>query len=92
VLQAVPGVDGVDLDALHFRGAQSWGPPQLAARGATVAPGQPHLRIFAARPAAQAAQDPIAAPLVAAGAEVVPAELATLAEADLDLTASGGIG
>lgn len=91
-LQAVPGVDGVDLDLLHFRGAAGWGPAALAARGATADPAQKHLRIFAARPAAQAAQDPVAAALVAAGIEVVPAELAILAEADLDLTASGGIG
>ena len=91
-LQAVPGVDGVDLDALHFRDAGDWTPAQLAARGATADPAQKHLRIFAARPAAQAAQDPIGAALVAAGIEVVPAELAVLAEADLDLTASGGIG
>lgn len=92
VLQSVDGVDAVDLDALHFKGWTSWTAPALAARGATASPLQPHLRLYAARPAAQAAADPLAASLLAAGAWVVPAELATLADGDLDLSASGGIG
>jgi hypothetical protein len=92
VLQATRGVDGVDLDALHFRDAASWTSAGRAARGASAAPDQKHLRIFAARAAAQARHDPIAATLLGAGVEVVPAELATLAEADLELSASGGIG
>jgi hypothetical protein len=50
------------------------------------------VRIFPARAAAQAKHDPVAAALLGAGVEVVPAELATLAEADLELSASGGIG
>lgn len=92
VLQAVDGVDGVDLDILHFKGWTAWTPAALAARGATAAPDQPHLRLFRARPARQAQADPIVAALLASGVEVVPAELATLADTDLDLSATGGIG
>jgi len=92
VLQATTGVDGVDLDALHFRDAPGWSPAELAARGATGAPDQKHLRIFTARPADQAKADPVAKALVDSGVEVVPAELATLADVDLDLSAGGGIG
>lgn len=91
-LQATPGVLGVDLDRLHFRDAAAWTPAQLAARGATARPDQPHLRLFAARAPAAAGADPIAAPLLAVAAEVIPAEIATLADVDLVLTASGGIG
>ncbi|MEZ5863397.1 MAG: hypothetical protein R3D25_04735 [Geminicoccaceae bacterium] len=91
-LQAVDGVDGVDLDVLHFKGWTGWSPAALAARGATGAPDQPHLRLFAARAKTQAGVDPIVAALLAAGAEVVPPELATLADRDLTLTATGGIG
>jgi hypothetical protein len=91
-LQLVPGVLGVDLDVLHFRDAASWSPPQLTARGATSRPDQPHLRLFAARARKAAAGDPIAQPVLTAGAEVVPAEIATLADADLVLTVSGGFG
>ncbi len=79
-LQAVDGVDGVDLDVLHFTGWTGWSAAKLAARGATSAPAQPHLRLFGARPGGDA------------GAEVNPAELATLADADLTLSATGGIG
>lgn len=92
VLQATRGVDGVDLDALHFRDAGGWSAAQRAARGVTAAPNQTHLRIFAARPSEQAKLDPAAQALINAGVEVVPAELATLADADLELSASGGIG
>ncbi len=92
VLQATDGVDGVDLDRLHFKGWSSWSPAALAARGATSAPGQPHLRLFGARPAQAALADPLAAPLLAAGHEVIPAELATLARSDLALSATGGMG
>ncbi|SAL80240.1 hypothetical protein AWB71_06074 [Caballeronia peredens] len=91
-LQATAGVLGVDLDVLHFRDAASWSAAQLASRGATARPDQPHLRLFAARAPAAAGSDPIAAAIIAAGAEVVPAEIATLADADLKLTATGGIG
>ena len=92
VLQATDGVDGVDLDLLHFKGWSTWSPAALAARGATSAPGQPHLRLFGARPARAALADPLVAPLLAAGHEVIPAELATLAQSDLALSATGGIG
>ena len=40
----------------------------------------------------EASGDPVAAPLLAAAVEVIPAEIATLADVDLALTASGGIG
>ena len=83
---------GVDLDRLQFRDAASWTAAQLAARGADSRPGQPHLRLFTARAPAAAAGDPVAAPLLAAAVEVIPAEIATLADVDLALTASGGIG
>jgi len=82
----------VDLDVLHFKGWTAWSPAALATRGATGAPDQPHLRLFGARPAAQAGADPIVAALLAAGAEVIPAELATLADGDLTLSATGGLG
>ncbi|MFZ1428395.1 MAG: putative baseplate assembly protein [Geminicoccaceae bacterium] len=90
-LQGVAGVLGVDLDVLQFRDATTWTAVQLAARSATTRPDQPHLRIFDARPPKQALNDPPAAAVLAGGAEVVPAEIATLADADLKLTASGGI-
>jgi predicted phage baseplate assembly protein len=91
-LQSTAGVAGVDLDVLHFRDATGWSAAQLAARGAIAAPNQSHLRLFAARPPAAAVNDPIAGPIIATGAEVVPAEIATLADADLVLSATGGIG
>jgi hypothetical protein len=83
----------VDLDHFQFRGANGWTAAELAARGATAAPVQAHLRIFEARPAAQAASDPaVRGCFPAALPEVLPAEQAYAAAADLVLTASGGIG
>ena len=91
-LQATQGIAGVDPDRLHFNGAEGWTVVQLAARGATAKPAQAHLRLFAARAPAAALFDPFAAPLLAADVEVVPAEIATLADVALTLTATGGIG
>jgi hypothetical protein len=92
VLQSVTGVVSIDLDHFHFRGANDWTASELAARGATGAPVQSHLRIFEARPAAQAALDPaVRGCFPAALPEVLPAEQAYADAADLVLTATGGI-
>lgn len=91
VLQTIEGVVGLDLDVLHFKDASSWSAAALAVRGASTRPDQPHLRIFAARAPLAATGDPLAQDLLTAGVEIVPAEIATLADADLQLSASGGI-
>lgn len=93
VLQGVEGVVSVDLDHFHFKGALGWTAAELAARGATAAPVQVHLRIFEARPAAQATIDPAISVCIASGPmpQVLPAEQAYAETADLVLTATGGL-
>jgi predicted phage baseplate assembly protein len=93
VLQSVTGVLSVDLDHFHFRGAKGWTAGELAARGATSVAVQKHLRIFEARPMAQATLDPaVRECFPSVLPEVLPAEQAHADEADLVITATGGIG
>jgi hypothetical protein len=81
VLQGVDGVESVIVDVLQFKGYETMSAQQLAGRGATAAPLQSHLRIFAAR----ANRPP------ARGA--LPAEQARLEDAatDITLTTVGGL-
>jgi hypothetical protein len=98
VLQKVAGVIALDLDVFHFKGYASWSAQELAVRGATANPLQPHLRIFGARAASDAiAQYDRVVKASLAGAvapQVLPAEQAWLEDpaADLTLSATGGIG
>jgi hypothetical protein len=92
VLQGVRGVAAVDLDHFHFEGAPSWTPQELASRGATAHPVQRHLRIFDARPSAQAVLDPaVRACFPGPRPDVLPAEQAWAEATDLLLGATGGI-
>lgn len=92
VLHGVPGVRGVDLDTFHYAGGQGLTAIQLQARGATADPLQPHLRLFAARPRAQAKDDPLVTGLSNGSLpEVVPAEQAKLVPGDIRLTGRGGL-
>jgi len=98
VLQKVTGVIALDLDVFHFKRYASWSAQELAVRGATANPLQPHLRIFAARAASDAIvlyDRVVKASLAGAVApQVLPAEQAWLEDpaADLTLSATGGIG
>jgi baseplate J-like protein len=96
VLQDVAGVSFVDVAVLHFKGHESWTLAELAARGATAAPVQPRLRMFAARPLAgsSAANDPFVLALFGpAPPNVLPAEQAFFADEahDAVIDALGGI-
>lgn len=75
-LQAVDGVESVDIDRFHFR---SQGAAFLAGRGATTDAVQRRLPIFPARP------NPALTP------PVLPAELAVLEAADARINTSGGL-
>ena len=98
VLQEVPGVTALDLDVFHFKGYASWTAQELAVRGATADPLQPHLRIFGARRRVTrfSSHDRVlkASLAGAAAPPVLPAEQAWLEDpaADLTLSATGGIG
>ena len=97
VLQHVTGVLSVDLDTLHYKGYAGWTDAQLATRGATAAPLQPHVRLFAARPTTPKllADDPIVASCLAnlPTPDILPAEQAYIADerADIQLSAAGGV-
>lgn len=91
-VQAVPGVDGIDVDALGFRGQQTWTLAQRRARDLVPGPLQPHLRLFPARPSSSTANDPVVAAAFPTGKpRILPAELALAEDGDIVLTASGGI-
>lgn len=90
--QAVPGVAGIDVDALRFRGQPGWTFWQRRARDVTAAPVQTGLRLFPARPSASALHDPLVAAAFPDGApRILPAEIAVGTDDDISLTASGGI-
>jgi predicted phage baseplate assembly protein len=96
VLQDIAGVSFVDVGVLHYKGYESWTPAELAARGATAAPVQPRLRMFAARPLAgsSAANDPfVLARFGSMPPSVLPAEQAYFADEPHDavLGALGGL-
>ena len=97
VLQDVAGVVFVDMSTLHFKGYTSWTAEQLATRGATSAPVQSHLRIFAARPRPGSLSliDPVFSACFGSNPlpEVLPAEQAYIqvAATDVTLTATGGL-
>lgn len=91
-VQAVRGVAGIDVDAFRLRGQNGWTLAQRRTRD--LAPGalQTALRLFPARPTTSAASDPVVAAAFPDGApRILPAEIALATEADLVLTASGGI-
>jgi uncharacterized phage protein gp47/JayE len=91
-VQAVRGVDGIDVDVLRFRGQPGWTPAQRQARDLVSGALQPHLRLFPARLASSAANDPLVQGAFPDGPpRLLPAELAFAEEADIALTASGGI-
>jgi len=93
VLQDVTGVDSIDVDLLHFKGYTAWTPEQLALRGATADPVQPHLRLFAARAATTPADPVVAACFGPHPPDVYPAEQAYFQNPaeDVQLTATGGL-
>lgn len=97
LVQRVAGVVAVDIDVLHFKGFQTWTAAELGLRGATSAPDQKHLRIFAARPRPRdpaAPIDPITrAAFGTALPEVFPAEQAVIEQeaSDLTVNATGGL-
>ncbi|HVT16406.1 MAG TPA: putative baseplate assembly protein [Thermoanaerobaculia bacterium] len=96
VLQDVPGVSHLDVEELQFKGYADWTDEQRAARGATAAPVQPHLRIFAARPLAgsSAAHDPFVVQRFGdSPPRVLPAEQAYFEDPahDAVLSAEGGL-
>lgn len=97
VLQDIAGVVFVDINTLHFKGYVDWTAEQLAARGATSAPVQNHLRIFAARPrpGPQSPTDPVVSACFGSNPlpEVLPAEQAYIQVAATDITpsATGGL-
>ena len=50
-LQSAPGVQAVDLDLFQLRGHAELTPAERSLRAVTLAAVQPHIRLFAARPA-----------------------------------------
>lgn len=93
VLQDVAGVDSVDVDLLHFKGHEGWTAAQLTLRGASAAAVQPHLRLFAARPATTPVDPVVAAAFGVNLPAVFPAEQAFFANPaeDVQLAATGGL-
>lgn len=101
LIHQIQGVDRVDLDRLHFRGVfnflgqVAWSADNLAARGATPARVQNHLRFFGARAITGSAQDDllVAACFPAGLPQVLPAEQPWLEvpSRDLRLSFLGGL-
>lgn len=92
-VMSVAGVDGIDLDTFGFRRMSGFSGAGRRARD--LAPGvlQPHLRLFPARPAAGAEQDPVLAEAFGTRLpRLVAAEQAFAEADDIVLVTTGGIG
>jgi hypothetical protein len=91
-VMAVTGVDGLDLDTFGLRSMGSFTAAGRKARDLAAGPLQPHVRLFPARPAAGAEQDPVLAEAFGTRRpRLVPAEQAYAEAADIQLVATGGI-
>lgn len=92
-VMAVAGVDGIDLDTFGFRAMGGFTAAGRKARDLAAGALQPHLRLFPARPASGAEQDPVLAEAFGTRRpKLVPAEQACAEAADIQLVATGGIG
>lgn len=91
-VMAVTGVDGLDLDTFGLRSMGSFTAAGRKARDLAAGALQPHVRLFPARPAAGAEQDPVLADAFGTRRpKLVPAEQVFAEAADIQLIATGGI-